>query len=457
MINKELVSKQREFFYSGKTLPISQRINNLKKLKKAILRYEDKISKALFKDLGKSQFEAYETEIGITLHELSRMIRNLPRYDKRKCVSTPFTHFPSISHMYRDPYGVVLIVAPWNYPFHLAIMPLIGAIAGGNCAVLKTSASAPASSAVVKEMLSSVFSQEYIAVVEGKEAGSRDLPDEKFDFIFFTGSVNVGRQIMERASKHLTPVILELGGKSPCIVDETADLALTAKRIIWGKSINSGQTCIAPDYVLVHSSVKEKLINEMKKIIPILLGENMLSNKDLPRIINQHHFQRLTKLIETGQVVYGGKNNPEEMKIEVTILDKVKWDSPVMQEELFGPILPILTYNKRGEMLRFMARREKPLALYLFTKSKEMEKLVTTRLSYGGGCINDTIMHVANTNIPFGGVGNSGMGNYHGKRSFEAFTHVKGVVKRAKFLDVPLRYPPYDGEGKMKILKMFLK
>lgn len=457
MKDKDLKSRQREYFYSGKTLPISQRVNNLKKLRQAILNYEDKLTKALHDDLNKCEFEAYETEIGITLHEISHMIRKLPRYAKTKGLATPLTHFPSSTRMYHDPYGVVLIVAPWNYPFHLAIMPLIGAIAGGNCVVLKTSASAAATSSVVKEMLSSIFPEEYIAVVEGKEEGSRELPAEKFDLIFFTGSVNVGRQIMERASKHLTPVVLELGGKSPCIVDETADLALTAKRIIWGKSINSGQTCIAPDYVLVHSRVKEVLIREMKKIIPLLFGKNILDNKDIPCIINQYHFQRLTKLIETGQVVWGGENNPEERKIEITIIDNVTWDSPLMQEELFGPILPILTYDNREEMLHFMAQREKPLALYLFTQSKEMENLVTTRLSYGGGCINDTIMHVANGHIPFGGVGNSGMGNYHGKRSFETFTHSKGVVKRGKRFDIPLRYPPYDGKGKMKILRMFLK
>ena len=457
MKNKELISRQREFFHSGKTLPISERVNNLKKLRQAILSYEDKITKALYEDLHKCQFEAYETEIGVTLHELSHMIRKLPHYAKTKRFATPLTHFPSTSHIYHDPYGVVLIVAPWNYPFQLALMPLIGAIAGGNCAVLKTSASAAASAAVIKEMLSSVFSEEYIAVVEGREAGSRDLPDEEFDFIFFTGSVNVGQHIMERASKHLTPVVLELGGKSPCIVDETADLALTAKRIIWGKSINSGQTCVAPDYVLVHSSVKEELIREMKKITRLLLGKDILKNKDIPWIINQHHFERLTKLIETGEVVFGGKNNPEDRRIELTIIDNVTWDCPLMQEELFGPILPILTYDNREEMLRYMTQREKPLALYLFTQSKEMEKLVTTRLSYGGGCINDTIMHVANNHIPFGGVGNSGMGNYHGIRSFEAFTHAKGIVKRAKRLDVPLRYPPYNSKGKMKILRMFLK
>lgn len=454
---KKLISRQREYFYSGKTLPISERVNNLKKLRQAILNYEEKLTKALYEDLHKCQFEAYKTEIGITLHEISHMIRKLPRYLKTKRLTTPLTHFPSISRMYHDPYGVVLIVAPWNYPFHLAIMPLIGAIAGGNCAVLKTSAHTAASSALVKEMLSSIFSEEYIAVVEGKEASSRELPDEKFDFIFFTGSVNVGRQIMERASKHLTPVVLELGGKSPCMVDETADLALTAKRIIWGKSINSGQTCIAPDYVLVHNRVKEELIREMKTIIPLLLGEDILNNKDTPRIVNQYHFERLTKLIETGEVVYGGRNNPEDRRIELTILDHVTWKSPLMQEELFGPILPILTYNNREEMLCFMAQREKPLALYLFTQNKEMENLVTSRLSYGGGCINDTIMHVANNRIPFGGVGNSGMGSYHGKQSFETFTHAKGVVKRAKRLDLPLRYPPYGGKGKMKLLRMFLK
>ena len=457
MNNKELVARQREFFLSGKSLPISERVKNLKKLRHAILSYEDKIIQALYDDLGKSAFEAYETEIGVTLHELRHMIRNLPRYAKTKRVTTPFTHFPSLSRIYRDPYGVVLIVAPWNYPFQLLIMPLIGAIAGGNCAVLKTSASAPATSAICKEMLLSEFPEEYIAVVEGKEPGSRDLPDERFDFIFFTGSVNVGREIMARAAKHLTPVVLELGGKSPCIVDETADLALTAKRIIWGKSINSGQTCVAPDYVLVHSSVKDELVKEMKRVIPLLLGEDMLKNKEIPRIVNQHHFERLTKLIETGEVVFGGRSDPKERKVELTILDHVSWTCPVMQEELFGPILPILTYDQRDEMLDFMARLEKPLALYLFTQDKEMEELVATRLSYGGGCINDTIMHVANLSLPFGGVGQSGMGGYHGRQSFTTFTHGKGVVKRAKRMDIPLRYPPYDSPRKLKLLRMFLR
>ncbi len=457
MNNKELVNRQREYFLSGKTLPVSERVNNLKKLRRAILDFEGKILQALYEDLGKSEFEAYATEIGVTLHELSYMIRKLPSLAKPRRVKTPLTHFPSTSRLYRDPYGVVLIVAPWNYPFQLLMMPLIGAIAGGNCTVLKTSASAPATSAVVKEMLLSAFPEEFIAVVEGREAGSRDLPDEEFDLIFFTGSVNVGREIMERAAKNLTPVVLELGGKSPCIVDETADLALAAKRIIWGKSINSGQTCVAPDYVLVHSSVKDALVGAMKQAIPLLLGEEMLNNKDLPCIVNQHHFERLTGLIDTGNVVYGGRSNPQERKIELTILEGVTWDCPVMQEELFGPILPILTYDDREEMLRFLARREKPLALYLFTESKEMEELVTARLSYGGGCINDTIMHVANIHLPFGGVGKSGMGSYHGKDSFAAFTHAKGVVKRAKRMDPPLRYPPYDSKGKMQILRRFLR
>ena len=457
MNNKELVNRQREYFLSGKTLPVSERVNNLKKLRRAILDFEGKILQALYEDLGKSEFEAYATEIGVTLHELSYMIRKLPSLAKPRRVKTPLTHFPSTSRLYRDPYGVVLIVAPWNYPFQLLMMPLIGAIAGGNCTVLKTSASAPATSTVVKEMLLSAFPEEFIAVVEGREAGSRDLPDEEFDLIFFTGSVNVGREIMERAAKNLTPVVLELGGKSPCIVDETADLALAAKRIIWGKSINSGQTCVAPDYVLVHSSVKDALVGAMKQAIPLLLGEEMLNNKDLPCIVNQHHFERLTGLILTGNVVYGGRSNPQERKIELTILEGVTWDCPVMQEELFGPILPILTYDDREEMLRFLARREKPLALYLFTESKEMEELVTARLSYGGGCINDTIMHVANIHLPFGGVGKSGMGSYHGKDSFAAFTHAKGVVKRAKRMDLPLRYPPYDSKGKMQILRRFLR
>lgn len=457
MNNRELVNRQQEHFSSGRTLPVSARVNSLKRLRQVILQYEDQILQALYDDLGKGEFEGYATEIGVTLHELSQMIRKLPRYAKPKRVRTPLTHFPSVSRLYRDPYGVVLIVAPWNYPFQLLLMPLIGAIAGGNCAVLKTSASAPATSAVTKEMLLSIFPEEYIAVVEGNEERSRELPDENFDLIFFTGSVNVGREIMERAAKNLTPVVLELGGKSPCIVDETADLALAAKRIIWGKSINAGQTCVAPDYVLAHSSIKDRLIGELKQAVPSLLGEDMLNNEELPRIVNEHHFKRLTKLIETGQVVYGGKGKSEERKIELTILDNVTWDCPVMQEELFGPILPVLTYDDREEMLQLLTRREKPLALYLFTQSRDMERLVTATLSYGGGCINDTIMHVANIHLPFGGVGSSGMGSYHGKRSFETFTHAKGVVKRARRIDIPLRYPPYAGRSKMRLLRMFLK
>ena len=305
-------------------------------------------------------------------------------------------------------------------------------------------------------MLKETFPEEYVAVVEGKYKESRDLPDEKFDLIFFTGSVGIGKQIMERAAKHLTPVVLELGGKSPCIVDETADLVMAAKRIAWGKSLNAGQTCVAPDYLLVQSSVKDALVEELKKAIPALLTEDMLKNEDFPHIITDHHVERLSNLIQTGKVVYGGRVDKVNRSIEMTVVDEVKWDDPLMQEELFGPILPVVTYETREEMIETLNRKEKPLALYLFTKNKETEKQVMERLAFGGGCVNDTIMHIASNHIAFGGVGNSGMGAYHGKQSFLTFTHAKGVVKKPKLLDLPFRYPPYT-EGKLKILKMFMK
>lgn len=451
-----LVEKQRNFFLSGVTLPLETRIENLKKLKSAILKYEEKLTEALYKDLHKSKFESYEAEIGIVLDEISHMLKHLPKYMRRERVSVPLTHVPATSYVYHEPYGVTLIMAPWNYPVQLALNPLVGAIAGGNCAVMKTSATVPATSAVLYEMLKETFPEEFVAVVEGKYKESRDLPDEKFDLIFFTGSVGIGKQIMERAAKHLTPVVLELGGKSPCIVDETADLAMAAKRIVWGKSLNAGQTCVAPDYLYVQSSVKDALIEELKKAIPALLTEDILKNEDFPHIITDHHVERLSNLIQTGKVVYGGRVDKENRSIEMTVVDEVTWDDPLMQEELFGPILPVVTYETREEMIETLNHKEKPLALYLFTKDKETEKMVMERVAFGGGCVNDTIMHIASNHIAFGGVGNSGMGAYHGKQSFLTFTHAKGVVKKPKLLDLPFRYPPYT-DGKLKILKMFMK
>lgn len=452
---KEILDKQRLFYGTGKTKEMSYRIKNLKLLYKSIQKYENDIMEALKLDLNKAPFEGYATEIGMVLEEISYMLKHMEGFLKAKRVRTPLAQFPSVSKIYKEPYGNVLIIAPWNYPFLLSISPLVGAIACGNCVIIKPSNHSPATSSVIKRIIEDTFDEDYITVIEGGREANQSLLDNKFDLIFFTGSKHVGKIVMEKAAQNLTPVVLELGGKSPCIIDKTADLKIAGKRVAWGKGVNAGQTCVAPDYLLVHKDVKSDFVNELKKNIEIIFGSKAEENLEFPKIINRKHFDRLNGLIETGKVIYGGKANEKTNQIGFTLMDNVGWDDPIMQEEIFGPILPIIVYEDLNEAIKLINNRPKPLALYLFTKSKEIEKKIIKEVSYGGGCINDTIIHLATSHMGFGGVGESGMGSYHGKASIDTFSHSKSVLKKSNFIDLPVRYPPYG--KKLKLLKKIMK
>jgi aldehyde dehydrogenase (NAD+) len=449
-----ILDKQRKFFIEGKTKCIPHRLAMLNRLEESIRKHEQDILEALSKDLNKAPFEAYATEIGMVLEEIRFVRRHLISWARPKKVPTPITNAPSISRIYSEPYGVVLVMAPWNYPFQLALLPLVGAIAAGNCVMVKPSNYSPNTSMIIEMILSEVFGKEYVAVIQGGREANQLLLEQRFDYIFFTGSVEVGKIVMKAAAKHLTPVTLELGGKSPCIVDETANLDLAARRIVWGKFINSGQTCVAPDYLLAHHSVKKVLLERMKYYIQSYYGENACEKDYYPKIINEKHFDRLLSLMENENIVIGGNFSRERNQIAPTILDNISWDSPVMKEEIFGPILPVLEFNSLKEAITGINQRPKPLALYYFTTRRENERKIIRNISYGGGCINDTVMHLASSHLPFGGVGESGMGRYHGKASFDTFSHKKSVLKKANWLDVPLRYPPYWKH--LKLLKKLL-
>ena len=450
-----LCQRQREYFETGKTLPLDFRFQQLDALKRWIATHEEAIQEALFADLGKSAFEAYETEILTAREELHYLRTHLNTLAANAWYRAPLMHWPSRCFTVQEPYGRVLIMSPWNYPFLLSVEPLMGAIAAGNCAVLKPSAYAPATSRLLREMAGELFDPEYVAVVEGGREENQVLLEQQFDNIFFTGSVAVGKVVMAAAARHLTPVTLELGGKSPCIVDETADIALSARRIAWGKFLNAGQTCVAPDYVLCHESIRDRLVKELTRQIRLMWGKEPLRNPDLPRIVNRHHFERLCGYLTQGTVETGGDTNPETLQISPTVLSPRSWDDPVMQEEIFGPILPVMTYSDFEAMLAQLRRRPKPLAGYLFTRSQAHEDAFLRRLSFGGGCINDVISHLVTTCLPFGGVGESGMGSYHGRKSFEAFSHTKPMLKKSLRVDMPVRYPPY--KKKLKWLKKLSK
>ncbi len=451
-----LVLAQRAHFQTGATLPLSARRAALKALHQAIQERERDITAALAADLNKSPAESYMCEIGMTLSELRYAEKHLGRWMRDRHVPTPLSQFHAKSFTVCDPYGVVLIMSPWNYPFMLTMDPLIGAIAAGNCCVVKPSAYSPATSAVIQEILSQCFPTEYVAVVEGGRAENQALLEQKFDYIFFTGSVAVGKEVMTKAAAHLTPVTLELGGKSPCVVDRSAKLDLAAKRLVFGKLLNCGQTCVAPDYVLIDKAVKDAFIASLKKWMTAMYGSDPLDNQGYVRMINQKHFDRVMGLIDQDKVVYGGKGDPETRKIQPTILDGVSPEDPVMQEEIFGPLLPILTYDTIQQAQDFINSRPHPLALYLFSEDKAVQERFLRRVPFGGGCINDTIIHLATSRMGFGGVGDSGMGSYHGKESFNTFSRRKSIVKKSTWLDLSLRYAPYSPKQE-KMLRFFLK
>ncbi len=451
-----LISAQRAHFQSGATLPLSARREALHALGHAIRLHERDIAAALAADLNKSPAESYMCEIGMTLSELRYAERHLNRWARDRSVPTPLSQFHAKSFTVCDPYGVVLIMSPWNYPFLLTLEPLIGAIAAGNCCIVKPSAYSPATSALIQRLLSECFPPEYVAVVEGGRAENQALLEQKFDYIFFTGSVAVGKEVMAKASVHLTPVTLELGGKSPCVVDKSAKLDLAAKRLVFGKLLNCGQTCVAPDYVLIDKARKDDFLAALKKWMSAMYGSDPLDNQGYVRMINRKHFDRVMGLIDPEKVVYGGQGNPETLKIQPTILDHVSPEDPVMQEEIFGPILPILTYDSLDEAVDFINGRPHPLALYLFSEDKAVQERFLRHVPFGGGCINDTIIHLASSRLGFGGVGDSGMGSYHGKKSFETFSRRKSIVKKSTWLDLPIRYAPYSPKQE-KLLRFFLK
>ena len=452
----QILKSQKEFFRSGATFSVGFRIYMLKKLYNVIKDKEEDIERALMADLGKSPNESFMCEIGQVLSEITYMLKHIQKYTGKQKVPTPITQFPGKSYKQAIPYGNVLIMSPWNYPVLLTLSPLVNAIAAGNTAVIKPSAYAPASADIVAEIIAETFPSRYVAVVKGGREENQMLLKKKWDMVFFTGSTTVGKEVLRHTAEHLTPTVLELGGKSPCIVDSSAKIALAAKRIVFGKFLNCGQTCVAPDYILCHELVKYELIAELQKQIRAQYGLIPIDNPQYGKMINQKHFDRVMRLIDQDKVVFGGNYNEKTLKISPTIMENVTWDDPIMQEEIFGPVLPIITYKKFDEIIPMLADKSKPLALYLFTKDKEHIKRITERVSYGGGCINDTVIHLATSEMGFGGVGESGMGSYHGKAGFDAFSHTKSIVERNGGFDISARYAPYSDSAK-KLLEKFLK
>ena len=436
---------------------LNYRKQALVKLLLTVQKKENEIIQALYDDFKKPAFEAVATETSYIVSELEYTIKNLKKWAKPQRVLPSFLNFPSTDYLYKEPYGKVLVIAPWNYPYQLALAPLIAAVAAGNQVVVKPSELAENTSRVIAEIIQESFEEQHVHCILGGVEVSQNLLSQRWDYIFFTGSVSVGKIVAKAAAAHLTPVTLELGGKNPCIIEETADLKLAAKRIVWGKFLNAGQTCIAPDYLLAQDKIKSKLIEYLKQEITLAYGKNPQDSPDFPRIINEKNWKRQLQLLENQRVIFGGQSAESDFYLAPTLLDEPSLESLVMQEEIFGPILPILSYTSEADLEKIILRYEKPLSLYVFTKQNSLAQKIINRFSFGGGCINDTVIHFANKRLPFGGVGHSGIGAYHGKRSFELFSHHKAIVKKATWLDIPLRYAPYQGKlsGLKKMLKWF--
>jgi len=455
-MNLENISQElRSSIHKNGHLSVELRRKRLEALKKAIQTKEEAINRALKIDLGKSSFESYATEVGFILEEITYILKNLDDWTKTRKVKTPLTLFPGKSSILPEPYGVILIISPWNYPFQLCLSPFIGALSAGNRVVIKPSEYAPETSKIIKELIEEVFEDHEVRVVEGALEETQILLKQRFDYIFFTGSTMVGKVIMKAASEHLTPVTLELGGKSPCLIEKSANIDMAAKRCAWGKFLNAGQTCVAPDYVLVPRSLQEEFIQRLKVHLEVFYGASPENSEDYPRIVNEKHFDRLTDLIVSEKVAIGGNSIKEEKFIAPTIMKDVAWDDKIMEDEIFGPILPLIPYDNIDQAIESILALPKPLAFYVFSEYSKKKDEIIMKIPFGGGCINDTVIHLANPNLPFGGVGTSGIGSYHGKKSFDTFTHYKSVFEQGTRVDIPLRYPPY--EGKLGWLKLFIR
>ena len=452
----EILNEQQKFFKTNKTKSIAFRKKSLMLLRDKLEAKEEAICKALFDDFKKPKFESILTETAIVNKELKFTIKNIEKWAKPKKVKPSLLNFPSTDYIYSEPYGNVLIIAPWNYPYQLALAPLVNAIAAGNTVILKPSELTPKTSALIAEIIGEIFEPAHVAVVEGGVEESQQLLAQKWDYIFFTGSVKVGKIVAKAAAEHLTPVTLELGGKNPCIIDETANISLSAKRIVWGKFVNAGQTCIAPDYVLIHKKVKDEFVNCLRKEIGSAYGENPHESPDYARIINSSNYNRLTKMLENESISIGGKTDASTTYIAPTVIDEPNYlESEVMKDEIFGPILPIISYTEEKQVEAIIDNYAKPLSLYIFSNRKKFIKEILNKFSFGGGTVNDTIIHFVNHRLPFGGVGESGIGAYHGRKSFDIFSHKKAIVKRGNWIDPPIRYAPYG--NKVDFIKKLLK
>ena len=451
----ELIESQRKYFRTGATLGLKFRLEQLKKLHEVMIKYERDIFEAINKDFKKSEFEIFGTEVALVIEEIKFFLKNLPKLMRPEKLKSTLVSFPAKNYLYREPYGLSLIIGPWNYPLQLILEPLVGSIAAGNCVILKPSELAAHTSALIRKMINEIYEPAFVAVVEGGPEVTQSLLAQPFDHIFFTGSVKVGKIVYEAAAKNLTPCVLELGGKSPCIVDADADIDLAARRIVWGKFVNGGQTCVAPDYLVPHKSIKKALLDKIRFYIKKFYGDDPKQSPDYPRIINERNFNRLKPLLNNGKIVIGGEHDAAERYIAPTVIDEISWDDPVMQDEIFGPVLPVMEFDNLDDMLEQIKDRPKPLALYYFSKNKKKQDRIIREMPYGGGCINDTLFQFGSPHIPVGGVGPSGIGNYHGKASFDVFSNSKGIVRQSNMIDVPLRYPPYGGS--LKWLRMIFK